>query len=563
MQWMSCAGLPGGVPAVVHILASMDAASALERQARRNRVRRGRRADGILVAIGDADPEVAYACPVCGDALRQKRSCLDKPFFSHIGGDGTCADDAVRYAAAVRVLGDLVDHAVAGRLVMGFTVRCHAGRHEVDHRLDVNPGDIVRREEHGVAILRDGAVVFTLVVHRPHEDAAGHPAEAMAFIVDADDALGWDADEALEDCQAGCQGTLVLNARAMTADVPCGGCAKEREAAQKKIDRAAAAANTERVERCQMFADAFLRSGGRFETCRCAVHPEFRRTVSVGKHYDDIAVDVTVGAERWDVALMRQGSLALGILVVRPDAMVNESDPDHRCRNPGATCFVAVPEDAQVDPRSGAWPTNAWHLLSDGRCPRCDDLPQVLQRLTTLEADFGAGFTPGRREVRPEQIRTSFAMLLSDKLPWYPATIEPDVDAATAAAIERLLAAAARMWPPATAGARRALEAKPLMASVDRICAAFARKHLAADKPPKSAAEIHRSIHWVLDRGDGMMRDDQAAIQAHIAASIEKLVRQAWALWPGHEKRAKLGRQMREDEKDMGLRRRWGRRRDW
>lgn len=536
----------------------MDPAAAIEKQTRRNRVRRGRREDGVLVGIGDADPETNYACPVCGDALRQKRSSRDKPFFCHIGGDGTCADDAVRHAAAVRMLGDLVDHAVTGRLVMGFTVRCHAGRHEVDQRLDVGLGDAVRRDEHGVAILREGEVVFSLVVRRPHGDRDDLAAEAMAFAVNPDDVLGWDADEAIEDCQAGRQGTLVLDAMAMTAGVPCGGCAKEREAERTKIDKAAAAANAERAERCRAFADAFLRSGGRFETCRCAVHPEIRRTISVRRHYDDIAVDVTVGTERWDVALMRQGSLALGILVVRPDAMVNESDPDHRCRNPGATCFVAVPEDAQVDPRSGAWPTNAWHLLSDGRCPRCDDLPVVLHRLSELEAEFAAGFTPGRREVRPEQIRRSFALLLADKLPWFPASIEPDVDAATAASFERLLAAAAQVWPPATAEARRALEGKALMATVDRICAAFARKHLAAGKPPKSAREVHRAIHWVLDRGDGMTRDDQAAIQAHITASIEKLVKQAWALWPGHEKRAKAGRQNRQDELDMGLRRRWG-----
>lgn len=92
------------------------------------------------------------------------------------------------------------------------------------------------------------------------------------------------------------------------------------------------------------------------------------------------------------------------------------------------------------------------------------------------------------------------------------------------------------------------------------LCAGYARKHLVAGMPPKAAAEIHRAIHYLLDRGDGMARADQAAIDAHIAASIEKLVKQAWALWPGHEAKAGAVRKRRQAEEAMGLRR-WGRRR--
>lgn len=538
----------------------MDLAAAIEKQTRRNRVRRGRREDGVLVGIGDADPETNYACPVCGDALRQKRSSRDKPFFCHIGGDGTCADDAVRHAAAVRMLGELVDHAVTGLLVMGFTVRCHAGRHEVDQRLDVAPGDAVRRDEHGVAVLRAGAVVFSLVVKRPHGEEDGHGTDPMTFAVDADEVLGWDADEALEDCQAGRQGTLVLDARAMTTDVPCGGCAKEREAAQTKVDKAAAAANAERVERCRAFADAIQNSRGLFETDFCPNHPDTRRVIDITDRHDDIVVDHTQDGERWDVALTKARKLVLGILIVKPDAMINESTPDHRCRNPGKTLFVAVPEDAEVDADSDAWPTNAWHLLSPGRCPRCHEIPRLTAKIAEKETAVAAGFQPGRRAMRPEQIRAEFIGGLHADGLWFPRAIKSDMEAVIRAAVERLLVAAAQVWTPERVEARRAQVTKDLAASVDRIAAAYARKHLVAGQPPKSAAAIHQSIRWQIGRLLRVDQDDLADVEPHIKTVIDGLVRQAWALWPGHEAKAGARRKRRQAEEAMGLRR-WGRRR--
>ncbi|MBN8523962.1 MAG: hypothetical protein J0M02_01370 [Planctomycetes bacterium] len=542
------------------MLITMDPAALIEKNTRRNRVRRGRRGDGILVGIGDADPNIDYACPVCGDALRQKRSCLDKPFFAHIGGDGTCADDAVRHAAAVRVLGDLVHHAVAGRLTLRFAGRCMAGRHGVDQCLDVRSGDVIRRDEHGLAIYRDGAAMAVLVVHQAHEQAVH--ADALArYAVDADEVLGWDADAALEACGNGGNATLVLVATLMSGGVSCPTCAREREAEQRKADKAAATEARERTERCQAFADALMRSGGLFETGFCAAHPDVRRTIDISGRYDGMEVDAVLDGERWDVALTRKRRLALGILLVRPDGMTNPGDLGHRCRDPGNAHFVAVPEDAEVQPATGAWPTNTWHLRSEGRCPRCDDLPRLVKQIDAEEAAFATRFEVGKREIRPADIRTGFRAVVDERLPWYPAVIETDVDAATAAAVERLLAAAARVWPPSTAEARRALETKALTGDVNRMCAGYARKHLVVGMPPKSAAEIHRAIHYLLDRGDGMSRADQAAIEVHIASSIERLVKMAWALWSGHENRAKAGRQMRQDEQDMGLRRRWGRRR--
>lgn len=538
----------------------MDPGAVIERRTKRNRVRRGRRADGVLVAIGDAHREVPYTCPVCGDDLIQKHSCLEKPFFSHIGGDGTCADDAVRFAAAVRVLGDLVDHAVAGRLTLRFAGRCMAGRHGVDQSLDVRPGDVVIRDEQGLAIHRDGAAMAVLIVHRAHEVAVPYDAVAR-FAIEADEVLGWDADAAVEACGNGGNATLVLVATVMSGGVPCAACVKEREAEQRKADKAAATAAKERTERCQAFADALMRSAGLFETGFCAAHPDVRRTIDISGRYDGVVVDAVLDGERWDVVLTRQGRLALGILLVRPDGMTNPGDPDHRCRNPGNAHFVAVPEDAVVQPATGAWPTNAWHLRSEGRCPRCDDLPRLVERIDAEETAFATRFEAGRREIRPADIRTGFRAVLDERLPWYPSVIEGDVDAATAAAIDRLITTAAKVWPPSTAEARRALETKALTGDVDRMCAGYARKHLVAGMPPKSAAEIHRAIHYLLDRGDGMSRNDQAAIEAHITASIEKLVKQAWALWPGHEAKAKVLRQMRRDEEGFGLRRRWGGRR--
>ncbi len=545
----------------------MDAAAAIERQTRRNRVRRGRRSDGILVAIGDADRVMGYTCPVCGDALIQKRSCLEKPFFAHLGGDGTCADDAIRHAAAVRVLGELVDHAVAGHLDLTIAGRCHAGRHMVDHHLAVRPGDVVRRDEHGVVVAREGSAICVLVVHRAHGDVDGHAVDAMAFAVDADDVLGWDADAALEICQAGGHGTLVLAATAMHSSVPCAGCAQEREAERKKAEKAAAAANMERVQRCREFADGIERNGGRFETGFCQIHSDVRMTIDIGrigKHYTGVSIDCrTSDGERWDVALTRGQELALGILLVRPEAMVNESAPDHRCRNPGRAFFVAVPIGAEVVPASGAWPTNAWHLRLPGRCPRCDELPGLIQRIVAEETAFAARFEAGRREISPADIRFGFAILVDVRLPWFPQVIKADVDAATLASIERLVAAAARVWPPERAEARRALVNTGSMASVDRIAAAYAKKNLVAGRQQKSSAEIHRYMHWRMDQPDGVSRADQAAIAEHISAVIDRLVHLAWSLCPGHEARAKVGRQMRRDEQDMGLRRRWGRRREW
>lgn len=541
---------------------AMDPAAQVEKQTRRNRVRRGRRIDGVLVAIGDADPEIGYTCPICGDSLRQKRSCLEKPFFAHIGGDGTCADDAIRHAAAVRVLADLVDHALAGRMSLRFSGRCMAGRHAVDQSLEVRPGDIVRRDDHGVAILRDGAPIGVLVVHRTHGGGmAVHVGDAVvSYAVDADDVLGWDADAALEACQAGGNATLALAATATSGGVPCVACAREQESERKKADKAAATAAKQRTERCQAFADAIQRSRGLFETDFCPNHQEIRRVIDITGHYDDIVVDCMQDGERWDVALIKANKLKLGILIVKPDAMVNVATPDHRCRNPGNTCFVAVPENADVDPVNSAWPTNAWHLLSRGTCPRCYDLPRLVAKVGGQEAAFVARFQAGRREMRPDQIRSEFLGTLWAEDFWCPRIIKADMQVAIEAAIERLLAAAALVWPPSTAEARRTLEAKELTGSVDRICAAYARKHLAADKPPKSAAEIHRAIHWVLDRGDGMTRADQASIEPHIAASIDTLVKQAWALWPGHEAKAAAIRKRRRAEEAMG-RGPWGRRR--
>lgn len=562
---MSVYGWDSGVPAGAHTLARMDAAAAIERQTRRNRVRRGRRSDGLLVAIGDADPAIGYACPVCGDALIQKTSCNEKPFFAHVGGEGTCSDDAVRHAAAVRILGELVDHAVAGRLALTISGRCRAGRHRVDQSLDVRPGDIVHREEHGVAVHRDGGVTCVLVIHRPHGDAPG--SDQATFEIDPVDALGWDADEALERCGSGGRATLVLAATVVGGVVPCAACDQDQEVEQRRTDKAAAVAARERVECCREFAEEIEHGRRRFETGFCPKHPDLRLTIdigAIGKFYDGMSIDCrTSDGERWDVALTRGRELALGILLVGPDSMRNEANPDHRCRNPGRAHFVAVPIGAEVDPASGAWPTNAWHLKSPGRCPRCDLLPCLMEQIGVEEVAFATRFEAGRREVRPADIRSTFAAQVDERLPWYPAAIEADVDAATSAAIERLVAAAALVWPPERAEARRALENKDLTASVDRIAAAYAKKNLMAGQSPRSAAEIHQSIHWRMDRPDGLSAPDQAAVADHIAAVIDRLVHQAWALWPGHEARAKVRRQLRRDEEGFGLRRRWGRRPGW
>lgn len=542
----------------------VDLAAAIEKQTRRNRVRRGRRADGLLVAIGDADPEVAYRCPVCGGSLTQKESSREKPFFCHIGGDGTCADDLVRHAAAVLFLGDLVDHALAGRLVLRFAGRCSAGRHATDLQVELRAGDVMQRDDHGVAVMRDGTITCILVVHRAHGDRDESAGGTARFEVGVDDILGWDADEALEACQSGGQASLTLSVRVGSDQAPCPRCATEQATEQVKTTKAAALAAQKRTERIGTFAQEIKHGRRRFETGFCDRHPDVRTVIDIRDNwFDDLMVDYqTEDGERWDIALGRDGELVLGILLVGPDSMRNESALDHRCRNPGRSYFLAVPMDALIDPRSGAWPTNAWHLKSAGRCPRCTDLPDVVADIHKEEAAYAARFEVGRPEILASDIRSEFIDLLDEQLPGYPRVIEAEVEAATEDAIRRLIAAATQVWPPSMAEARRAQETRDTMAQVDRIATAYARKHLVAGKPPKTAADIHRAMHWLIDRAEELAGSAQPATEQHIAAVIAQLVNRALRLWPGHEGRAAIRRQGRRMAEEFGLRRRWGNRRD-
>lgn len=487
----------------------------------RHRVRRGRRADGVLVRAADA-VDGAHACPVCGDALTVRRSKLGNRFFAHRGGDGWCGDDDIRHGAAVAAMAVLLDHVRSGLLVLTMDRPCDAGGHRHQHPVLLDAADEIRIEAHDaergfrydVAVVRDGRIAMAFEIRKTHAVDVAKAAACVRpwFEVAAQEVLGWAADEAAERCAAGTSSELTMTCCDAATGCPCARCdqTRERQAASEAWKRA----QNERFV-------GILRIAHGFETGLCGKDPSHRRVVLIDGLHDAIEANaVDDDGQKWDLVLRRGGRIVLGILLVGPKAMLRDGDVEHRAAAPGKLPFVAI-QRIQPSFHYGPLATNAWHLRNPGRCPVCEILPAfrhaVDQAVAAICADVDAGAIVERDRM--------FAAL-DGRIGTVPAL--GGADPSPGGMVEAARRRCVRHLAEKRVGPALAKQAHDRWTS---MLESYRRKYFWRGGPVLSPQEIQKQVRW-LAGNMSLSKGQKAIIWTMVDEAVNGLTEEAKRVWP-------------------------------